>query len=88
MHYQTGNIFVADQTNHRVQVSEKDGKYLFKFGDRDGAGKMNSPLCIAFYQNKVFVSQHRASCLLVYDLNGKFLKQNKTEEFQGMEKDS
>ena len=75
VHYQTGNIFVADQSNHRVQVFDKDGKYLYKFGDRDGAGKMNNPLCIAFYQNKVFVSQNGGSCLLVYDLNGTFLKQ-------------
>ena len=75
VHYQTGNIFVVDQNNNRVQVFNKDGKYLYKFGDRDGAGKMNSPLCIAFYLNKVFVSQLGAGCLLFYDLNGKFLKQ-------------
>ena len=75
VHYQTGNIFVADQTNNRVEVFDKDGKYLYKFGDRDGAGMMNSPLCITFYQNKVFVSQFAAGCLLAYDLNGKFLKQ-------------
>ena len=75
VHYQTGNIFVADQTNNRVQVFDKDGKYLYKFGDRDGAGKMNYPLFIAFYQNKAFVSQSGAGCLLVYDLNGTFLKQ-------------
>ena len=75
VHYQTGNIFVADLINNRVQVFDKDGKYLYKFGDRDGAGKMNSPLCIAFYQNKVFVSQNGAGCFIVYDLNGTFLKQ-------------
>ena len=77
VHYQTGNIFVADQSNNRVQVFDKDGKYLYKFGDGDGdeAGKMNSPRSIAFYQNKVFVSQNGAGCLLVFDLNGTFLKQ-------------
>ena len=75
MHYQTGNIFVADQSNSRVQVFDKDGKYLYKFGDRNGAGKMNCPLFIAFYQNTVFVSQNGAGCLLVYDLNGIFLNQ-------------
>ena len=37
--YQAGSIFVADQSNNRVQVFDKDGKYLRKFGDRDGAGK-------------------------------------------------
>ena len=36
---------------------------------------MNSPFFIAFCQNKVFVSQYGAGCLLVYDLNGTFLKQ-------------
>ena len=41
---------------------------------------MNTPLCIAFYQNKVFVSQHGAGCLLIYDLNGTFLKQIGTPE--------
>ena len=75
VHYQTGNIFVADQNNHRVQVFDKNGKHLFKFGDRGGAGKMNTPLCIAFYQSKVFISQKGAGCLFVYDLNGTFLKQ-------------
>ena len=75
VHYQTGNIFVADQSNRRVQIFDKDGKYLYKFGDRDGAGKMSSPFFIAFYQNKVCVSQKGAGCLLVYDLNGTFLKQ-------------
>ena len=75
VHYQTGNIFVADRDNNRVQVFAKDGKYLYKFGERDGAGKMKSPLFIAFYQNKVFVSQFGAGCFLVYDLNGTFLKQ-------------
>ena len=48
VHYQTGNIFVADQNNNRVQVFNKDGKYLYKFGDRDGAGKMNYPFFHCF----------------------------------------
>ena len=75
VHYLTDDIFVADRSNHRVQVFDKDGKYLFKFGDRDGAGKMNDPVRIDFYQNKVFVSQYTGGCLLVYDLNGTFLQQ-------------
>ena len=75
VHYPTGNIFVADQYNHRVQVFDKDAKYLYKFGDRDGAGKMKHPVRIDFHQNKVFVSQYLGGCLLVYDLNGTFLQQ-------------
>ena len=75
VHYQTGNIFVADWSNSRVQVFDKDGKYSYKFGDRDGADKMKSPHSIAFSQNKVFVSQYNGGCLSVHDLNGTFLKQ-------------
>ena len=76
IHYLTGYIFVADMSNHRVQVFDKDGKYLYKFGDRNGAGKMKNPVRVDFYQNKVFVSQYTGGCLLVYDLNGgTFLQQ-------------
>ena len=75
VHCQTDNIFVADSGNNRVQVFDKDGKYSYKFGDRDGAGKMNYPVSISFSQNKVFVSQYNGSCLIVFDLNGTFLKQ-------------
>ena len=75
VHYLTGNIFVADAWNNRVQVFDKNGNCLYKFGDRDGAGKMDQPLYIDFYQNKVFVSQYKGACLLVYDLNGTFLQQ-------------
>ena len=83
VHYLTGNIFVADQGNNRVQVFDKDGKYLYKFGDINGAGKMKHPLCIDFYQNKVFVSQSAGGCLLVYDLNGTFLQQIGTPGNEG-----
>ena len=75
VHYLTGNIFVVDELNHRVQVFDKDGKYLYKFGDRDGAGKMKQPVCIDFYENTVFVSQYTGGCLLVYDLDGTFIQQ-------------
>ena len=75
VHYLTGNIFVSDQCNNRVQVFDKDGRYLYKFGDRVGAGKMKNPFCIEFYQNRVFVSQYTGGCLFVNDLNGTFLQQ-------------
>ena len=71
----TNNIYVADQSNNRVQVFDKDGKYLFKFGDMDGPGKMKYPLCIAIYKEKVFVTQHQGGCVLVFDLKGNFIFQ-------------
>ena len=75
VHYQTGKVFVGDYNNNRIQVFDEDRKYLFKFGDGDGAGKMKRPHYIAVFQDKVFVSQSGVSCLLVYDLNGTFLEQ-------------
>ena len=71
----TNNIYVADQSNNRVQVFDKDGEYLFKFGDMDGPGKMRYPLCIAIYKEKVFVTQSLGGCVLVFDLKGNFIFQ-------------
>ena len=71
----TNNIYVADQYNNRVQVFDKDGKYLFKFGDMDGPGKMKSPLCIAINKEKVFVTQYHGGCVLVFDLKRNFIIQ-------------
>ena len=50
--YTTDNIYVADEQNNRVQVLDRNGRYLFKFGDTDGAGKMNRPLPLLFLQRK------------------------------------
>ncbi|KAI6655619.1 E3 ubiquitin-protein ligase TRIM71 isoform X3 [Oopsacas minuta] len=73
--YRTNNIYVADKSNNRVQTFNEYGKYLFKFGDEAEECKMNSPLGIAITNQKVFVSQTEAGCLMVFDLNGKFIKQ-------------
>ena len=69
------NIYVADQSNNRVQVLDEEGKFLFKFGEMNGPGGMKSPLQIAIYKEKVFVTQFQAHCVLVYDLNGNFAVQ-------------
>ena len=47
IHYKTGNIYIADDYNHRVQVFSYNGDYLFMFSE-----KMNYPsryLCISEY---------------------------------------
>ena len=63
--YQTGNIYVSDFHNNRVQVFDNNGRYLYKFED-----KMNSPRSIAISENRVFVSQYISDCVSVHDLNG------------------
>ena len=69
--HNTGNIYVADRSNHCVKVFDNTAKYLYKFGDESGEGKMSYPIGLLIRDNKVFVS-HR-HCILVYQLDGKFV---------------
>ena len=58
-------------------------KYLFKFGDGNGEGKMSYPRGLLIRGNKVFVSHNH--CILVYQLDGKFVSSFGSEssgEFQ------
>ena len=69
--HNTGNIYVADYYNHCVKVFDKTAKYLFKFGDGKGEGKMSFPRGLLIRGNRVFVSHNH--CILVYELDGKFV---------------
>ena len=68
IHYKSGNIYIADQSNHRVQVFSYNGDYLFMFSE-----KMNYPRGICVFQNTVFVTQH-SDCVNMYELEGKLMK--------------
>ena len=67
----TDNIYVVDRCNSRVQVFNKEGKYLSQFG----IGKMEEPKCIAISKDIVLISEVSLRSLLVYDLCGNFIKQ-------------
>ena len=69
---ETGNIYIADAGNNCVKVFDSNGKYLFKFGDNEDEGKMDWPLSIAVYGDRIIISQ-RDCCILYYTLNGKFI---------------
>ena len=69
IHFKTGNIYIADKGNHRVQVFSCDGDYLFMFSE-----KMNEPAGIYISQNKVFVTQHTGHRINMYELEGKLIK--------------
>ena len=69
IHYKTGNIYIADLGNHRVQVFSCNGDYLFMFSE-----KINGPVGICISQNKVFVTQFRGHCINMYELEGKIIK--------------
>ena len=69
IHYNTGNIYIADAYNHRVQVFSCNGEYLFMFSK-----KLNHPVGICISQNKVFVTQFSGHCINMYELEGKLIK--------------
>ena len=69
IHYKTGNIYIADMYNYRVQVFSCNGDYLFMFSE-----KMYQPFGICVSQNKVFVTQYTSHCINMYELEGKLIK--------------
>ncbi|KAI6660197.1 PEP-CTERM domain protein [Oopsacas minuta] len=66
---QTGDIYIADYCNDRVQVFSSNGDYLFMFSE-----KMANPVGICISQNKVFVTQCDSHCINKYELEGKLIK--------------
>ena len=69
IHYKTGNVYIADLSNHRVQVFSCNGDYFFMFSE-----KMNHPMGICISQNTVFVSQFSGHRINMYELEGKLIK--------------
>ena len=71
--HSTDNIYVADHFNNCVKVFDSTAKYLFKFGDETGEGKMSSSWGLhTICGNKVLVTQWN-HCIQVYQLDGKFV---------------
>ena len=69
---ETGDIYVADLCNNCVKVFNSTGKYLFKFGDKEGEGKMVNPRGVAIYGYRILITQSN-HCILNYQLNGVFV---------------
>ncbi|MBH8572558.1 scytonemin biosynthesis PEP-CTERM protein ScyF [Nostocaceae cyanobacterium CENA369] len=71
----SGNIFVADQYNNRVQVLDPNGKPLLAFGSAgSGPGQLLQPIGIEVDdQENVYVADSINSRVQVFDKNGKFL---------------
>ena len=70
--HNTGNIYVADYGNHCVKVFDNTAKYLFKFGNGKGEGKMSNPISLLLCVNRVLVTQY-SDYIQVYELDGKFV---------------
>ena len=67
--YKSGNIYVTEQRNNRVDVFDSEGKFLYKFG----IGEMISTIGIAIFHEIIFITQYDNSYLLVYDIDGELI---------------
>ena len=70
--HNTGNIYVAGYYNNCVKVFDNTAKYLFKFGNGNGEGKMSNPIGLLICGNRVLVTQYN-DYIQVYELDGKFV---------------
>ena len=84
----TVNIYIADCYINCGKVFDSTGKYLYKFGDNEGQGKMCYPRGVAICEDGILITQEN-HCILNYELNGKFIsrigREGKGESMNQME---
>ncbi len=70
-----GSIYVADQSNNRIQKFDASGKFLVKWGNKGtGDGQLDTPSGVAVDKNgNVWVSDLWNHRVQEFDANGKFL---------------
>jgi hypothetical protein len=68
-----GNLYVADNANYRIQVLDKNGTFIKKFGEYGSApGQLSGPLDLIFLPDgRLIVGEH--SYLNYFDSNGTFI---------------
>ena len=66
----TNEVYIADRSNHRIQVLSIDGEFLRSFKH----DKLNEPFGICLSKNDIFVTD-QVTHLLKFNKSGKYLKQ-------------
>ena len=70
----TGNLFVADCGNNRVQVFTAAGEYIYQFKKKDGGVGLTTPVGIALDANDiVYISEWDSHCISVFTRDGQYL---------------
>ena len=71
----TGNVYVADTLNHRIQVFTAEGKFLRMFGRRgEGRGELGNPAGVAIdTSDMVYVSENGNHRVSVFTSDGQFV---------------
>ncbi|MEW6215486.1 MAG: PQQ-binding-like beta-propeller repeat protein, partial [Nitrospirota bacterium] len=68
-------LYVADTKNHIVRVFDRDGRPLFKIGQRGNSdGEFNFPSYLAFRNGRLYVVDSFNFRVQIFDSEGNFLK--------------
>ncbi|KAI6657060.1 PEP-CTERM domain protein [Oopsacas minuta] len=67
----TGDIYIADCFNNCVKVFDSTAKYMFKFGDSTGEGKMSYPISLAICRSRILITHNHS--ILKYTLDGEYI---------------
>ena len=70
----TGNVYVADRNNHRIQAFTAEGKFLRMFGRCGrGKGELDTPISIAVHDGLLYVGEGYNGRVSVFTLEGQFV---------------
>ena len=70
-----GEVYVADQSNHRINVYGTDGTFARSFGGLgSGAGQLDTPAGVALSGGEVFVTDQTNRRISVFSAGGGFLR--------------
>jgi len=76
MDIRDGKLYMPEAGNHRVDVFDLNGKFLFDFGGLGTEpGKMNNPESAKFNsEGKIYLADLKNDRVQIFDKDGKFLK--------------
>jgi len=70
----SGNVYVTDLGNRRVEKFDNNGNFLFTFGTKGtGDGQFNAPVGIAVTSNSIYVVDNARNDIQKFDSTGKFV---------------
>ena len=69
-----GNLYVSDTNNHRVQVFDYKGEFLFAFSEKDASKQLCFPCGICIDSDQfVYVCERGNPCVSVFKTSGEFV---------------
>ena len=70
----SGNVYVTDLGNRRIEKFDNNGNFLFTFGTKgSGNGQFNAPIGIAIINDSIYVVDNARNDIQKFDSTGKFV---------------